>query len=79
MNAEASERRVVAARVTCNENGFVAVAEDNTSRGYGYSSSTAAYSLGRQLGFPNGFDVAYQGRAADGVGTIWHIVEVIRG
>lgn len=78
MNTETPARRVVAARVTFGEEGFVAIAEDMKTRGYGYSSHAAARSLGRQLDFRNGFDVAYQGKAADGGGTIWHIVEVER-
>ena len=79
MNTETPARRVVAARVVFGEEGFVAVAEDMKTKGYGYSSYAAARSVGRHLEFPNGFDVVYQGKAADGAGTIWHIVEVDRG
>ena len=72
----APARRLVAARVVMGEEGFVAVAEDGQSTGIGFSSSAAARALGRALNFGVGFDVAYQGRAADGIGTIWHIVEL---
>lgn len=71
-------RRIVAARVLFTETGFEARAEGKTGHSQ-HSSSSAVRALGRELGFSPSFDVAYQGHAAEGLGFIWHIVEVERG
>lgn len=73
---DTTQRRIVVARVTLGTEGFVAATEGAGCLGVGFSSSAAVRSLARQLDFPPGFDVAYQGQAAEGHGHIWHIVEV---
>jgi hypothetical protein len=65
-------------RVLAGETGFEA-----RPNGYGEgtvgqaaTSWMAVRNLARELGYQPGFNARYDGKAADGVGTIWSIVEI---
>ena len=74
--------RVLTVRVLLGDAGFEARLEGATKAQHkrlvgtaAASSSMAVRNLARELAFKPGFDVRYEGKAADGVGTIWSIVE----
>ena len=77
------KRRELVARVLLGEAGFEArlesprTARDKRAVGTAAaSSSMAVRNLARALGFKPGFDYRYEGKAADGVGTIWSVVQL---
>lgn len=78
----AKKPKVMTARVLLGEAGFEARLEGATKArdkrlvGVGFSSSMAVRNLARDLGFVPGFDARYDGKAADGIGTIWSIVQL---
>lgn len=75
---EASRPKLLQARVLLGETGFEArpIGYGEGTVGIAATSSMSVRNLARQLGYQPGFDARYDGKAADGVGTIWSIVEV---
>ncbi|HZF96926.1 MAG TPA: hypothetical protein VEY92_01560 [Pseudoxanthomonas sp.] len=76
------KRRELVARVLLAGTGFEArlefprTARDKRAIGAAITSSMAVRNLARVLGFKPGFDYRYEGKAADGVGTVWSIVQL---
>ncbi|MBH1476288.1 hypothetical protein [Stenotrophomonas forensis] len=76
--AEASRPKLLQVRVLLGETGFEACPIDygEGTVGKAATSSMSVRNLARELGYQPGFDARYDGKAADGVGAIWSIVEV---
>ena len=76
------KRRELMARLLLCDGGFEArlesprTARDKRATGTAITSSMAVRNLARALGFKPGFDYRYEGKAADGVGTIWSVVQL---
>ncbi|HHA2431522.1 hypothetical protein JY452_07105 [Stenotrophomonas maltophilia] len=77
-DAKASRPKLLQVRVLLGETGFEArpIGYGEGTVGKAATSSMSVRNLARELGYQPGFDARYDGKAADGVGTIWSIVEV---